>query len=391
MTRPIDAIVLGLSPTGLYASRELARAGLRVLGADAAAGCASRSNTLASCWHIADDDALLQRLADLATGQAQPPLLLPASDRYIAFLGRHAGALRAACLFPDGYDGLYADLLDKQRFHALCLRHGMRVPRVWSVRDRAGLASMAAQIAFPCILKPTLIHRARAALRGNKVLLARTPAELDAAFARVPGDVGGWLVQEVIPGAESHITLFAGYVGRDGEMRQAFTARKLRQYPPGFGSASLAISETCEETAALSSAFARAIGLRGIFGAEFKRDPRDGQLTMIEINPRPTLWFQLVHAAGKRIAEAAWRDLRDVAPAPDRPQRDGVRWRYALKDLTSALFYRRHGDDFVFPPPDLQAAGAHRSAAWAVYDPRDPLPALAEIGVYLEKLWKRRQ
>jgi D-aspartate ligase len=29
------------------------------------------------------------------------------------------------------------------------------------------------------------------------------------------------------------------------------------------------------------------IGYRGIAASEFKRDPRDGQIKLIEINPRP--------------------------------------------------------------------------------------------------------
>jgi len=390
MAGPIDAIVLGLSPTGLYAARELQRAGRRTLGVDSSATCAAHSNALAACWRVGTDEELLQRLMQLGMQQEKPPVLVPANDRYIEFVGRHAAALQPFH-FPDCYAGLADVLLDKLRFHRLCQQHGMAVPGVWEARDRAALTAMAGQIVFPCILKPALIHRARAYLRGSKVVLARTPEELDACLARVPDDVGGWLVQEVIPGAESQITLFAGYASHNGEMQQAFTARKLRQYPPGFGSASLAMSETCAETAALTADFVRAIGFRGIFGAEYKRDPRDGQLKIIEINPRPTLWFQLSHAAGKRIVDAAWRDLRGAAPAPDPAQRDGVLWRYALKDLASALFYRRHRRDFVFPPPDLHAAGPRAAATWAVYDARDPLPALCERLVYLRKWWRERR
>lgn len=391
MPAPVDAIVLGLSPTGLFAARELSRSGRRVLGVDSGPACAARSGALHACWRVAGDEELLQRLTDLGSRQHEPPVLLPANDRYIEFIGRNAAALAHHFLFTDGYTGVAGELLDKRRFHRLCQRHGVAVPGVWEIVDRTALQAMAAQIAFPCIVKPVLIHRARAWLRGRKVVLARTVAELDECLAGVPDDVGGWLVQELIPGAESRITVCAGYVNRDGSLVQAFTARKLRQYPPGFGSASLATSERCAETAAVSADFLRAIGFRGIFGAEFKRDPRDGRLKIIEINPRPTLWFQLSHAAGKRIVDAAWRDLRGVAPGPDPVQRDGVLWRYALKDMASSLFYRRHGDRFVFPSPDLAAAGARTGRTWAVYDWRDPLPALAEPLLYLRKWWQERR
>jgi len=390
MPGPIDAIVLGLSPTGLYVARELHAAGRRTLGVDSDLACGSYSNALAAHWCVGDEE-LLRRLVAWGMDGGGRPVLLPANDRYIEFIGRHAAAFANNFHFSDCYNGLADVLLDKLRFHRLCQRHGMAVPRVWEVRDRAALPTMIGQIVFPCILKPALIHRARAYLRGSKVVLARTPAELQACLARLPDDVGGWLVQEVIPGAESQITLFAGYVSRAGEMLQAFTARKLRQYPPGFGSASLAMSESCAETAALTTDFMRAIGFHGVFGAEFKRDPRDGRLKIIEINPRPTLWFQLSHAAGKRIVETAWDDLSSSTSVPERPQRDGVLWRYAFKDMASWLFYRRHGGDFVLPPPDLRAAGARKARTWAVHDAHDPLPALAEPLLYLRKWWKERR
>jgi predicted ATP-grasp superfamily ATP-dependent carboligase len=221
------------------------------------------------------------------------------------------------------------------------------------------------------------------------VLLARTAQEFARHVEGMPDDLGGWLVQEIIPGAESEITLFGGYMDTAGEPRQAFTGRKLRQYPPGFGSASLVTGEQCAETLALTVDFLRRIGFRGICGAEYKRDPRDGRLKIIEINPRPTLWFQATHDAGKRITEAAVRDLAGGQARADARQDESVRWRYGLKDLASARFYRRDGGRFVFPAPDISSAAGTRVRSWPVFNAADPLPALAEPLGYLRKAWRR--
>ncbi|MEO8671114.1 MAG: hypothetical protein ABI411_07345 [Tahibacter sp.] len=373
----------------MYAVRELARAGGRVLGIDARHGCAQHSNQVQEHWRIADSDELLARLSALRASQSTPPVLLPTSDHYIEFVAQNATTLRDQFRFASCYSDVATVLLDKQQFHQLCQRHGLDTPQVWQAQDRTELDAVIDEICYPCILKPALIHRARVHLRGNKVLLARSRRELIEVFARLPDDVGGWLIQEVIPGTESNITLFAGYVNQAGEMQQAFTARKLRQYPPGFGSASLVESAVCPETARLSIDFLRAIGFRGVCGTEFKRDPRDGRLKIIEINPRPTLWFQLSHDANKRIVEAAWRDLSGLAVPEDRPQREDVQWRYALKDVASAWFYFRHRD-FVFPAPETTASNRAQRKSWAVFDWRDPLPTLAEPLAYLYKsVWGR--
>src|SRR5690606_26939483 len=293
-------------------------------------------------------------LASMRKAQAFDPVLVPTSDVFIEFLMRRAEALAGFRIF-DGYRGVASSLLDKADFHALCRRHGVETPGVWHARDVAELRRLQEEVPVPCILKPVLIHRVKEFMKGEKVLLARTREEYAAHLAGIPGDSGEWLVQEIIPGPESDIALFAGYFDRGGELRESFTARKLRQYPPGFGSASLVSSESSDETHALSTGFLRKIGFKGICGAEFKRDARDGRLKIIEINPRPTLWFQITHDAGKRIVAAAARDMLDMPVVAESPQRGNVCCRYALKDAASARFYARHGEAFVFPPPDVSS------------------------------------
>jgi predicted ATP-grasp superfamily ATP-dependent carboligase len=384
------AIVLGLSPTGLYAVRELARAGIRVVGADAVPTAGAASRLLAQpAWRIADDEELCDLLLAYAASTDVPPVLIPTSDRYIEVIIRHAARLAPHLRFAAAYGGIAAELLDKARFHALCARHRVEMPAMWLLEDGAELAPLLRRVRYPCLLKPQLIHRARAFLRGHKVLVAATPEALTKHVARLPAGVGGWTVQEIIPGAESRITVFAGCFGADGTATQLFTARKLRQYPAGFGSASLAYSTVCTETRERSQNFLRAIGFAGLCGTEFKRDPRDGRLKMIEINPRPTLWFQLAHDSGKRLALAHYCELAGLAPPPDPPQRDGVLWRYALKDFATKLFYARRPRGFAFPPPDVDVRPV-RARSWPVYDRRDPLPALVEPWLYVAKFLRRR-
>jgi D-aspartate ligase len=387
----IDAVVLGSSPTGLYALRELASGGRSVAVADLARGCAFHSRFVRGRGrrHAGPIEGLGAWLSEVADRQAERPLLLPASDVFVEYVLRRHVELGRRFVFADSYRESATHLLDKASFHALCIQHGVATPGVWLAAGGAALAQLGSVVTFPCILKPMLIHHARDFLRGQKVLLAGNIAEFGAQVARIPATSGGWLVQEVIPGPESAITLFGGYIAGDGTPRQAFTGRKLRQYPAGFGSASLVTSEPCDETLRITLDLLVRMGFRGICGAEFKRDPRDGVLKMIEINPRPTLWFQVTHDAGKRIVEAALRDLRDEPPPVEAPQLSDVRWRYCLKDAASAWFYRRQGAQFVFPAPDTGTAQLATRRSWPVFAAGDPLPALAEPVGYLKKVWQR--
>lgn len=385
---PVDVLVLGSSPTGLYALREAARSGLRVGLVDAARGCAFSSRYAA--WGLRLDPAGLRHELGRLASQGPMPLLVPTSDCWIEAVIEGRAETPTLYRSFQCYDERAGQLLDKLQFHDLCKRHGMATPGLWRAEGREALAALADQLPFPCILKPALIHKARDFLRGQKVLLARSRDEYVAQVEAMPAGVGEWFVQEIIPGPESNITLFGGYIATGGEPRQVFTARKLRQYPAGFGSASLVSSEPCDETLATTLAFLAEVGFKGICGAEFKRDPRDGRLKMIEINPRPTLWFQAIHDAGCRVVEAAWRDAAGLEPLAPRAQRRNVRWRYLLKDASSARFYRRT-PDFVFPPPDVAQAKPQGKRSWPVFSPADPLPALAEPLGFLRKFMDRRK
>lgn len=389
MMRSVEIVVLGSSPTGLYALREAAESGLNVALGDVDRGCAFASQHV-STGRVANPAEIGQWIKSLAEAGGAPVMVLPTSDIWIEYLLQQGDQLQAYVKFPEAYRGLASVLLDKSSFHALCAEHGVATPGVWDAEGRDALAALADRIPYPCILKPTLIHRARAYLKGRKVLLARSRDEFMSHLEAMPDGLGSWLVQEIIPGEESRITLFGAYVDREGTIRQPFTARKLRQYPAGFGSASLVSSDPCSETLEISREFLSRIGYRGICGAEFKRDPRDGQLKVIEINPRPTLWFQIAHDAGCRIVDAACRDLAGSEALPDSAQSKDVVWRYLLKDMASARFYRNHGDSFIFRPPDTRiTSGVRRS--WPVFDWSDPVPALAEPLGFLRKAWSRHK
>ena len=390
MIGPADAVVLGSSPTGLYAIREIAGAGLKVALADISKGCAFESR------HVRQvSQSFVGTLEDLETWLIERPatdvlpVLIPTSDFFIEFVMRRFGTLSRTWGLAGSYAGIAERLLDKASFHALCAEHDVATPGVWLAHDRTSLSELVDTVPYPCILKPALIHRAKKFLRGKKVLIAKSADEYAQHLAAIPKDGGSWLVQEIIPGPESEISLFGGYIDSNHEPQQAFTGRKLRQYPAGFGSASLVTSKSCNETLDLSLSFLRAIGFQGVCGTEYKRDPRDGRLKIIEINPRPTLWFQATHDAGKRIVEAAVRDLQSGARITDCEQREDVRWRYGLKDIASGHFYSRHKGDFIFPPPDTSGACTGLKRSWAVYSPDDPLPALSEPFGYLRKAWSR--
>ncbi|WP_319825144.1 hypothetical protein [Thalassovita sp.] len=313
-------------------------------------------------------------------------MLIPTSDQDIDLVIDNADRLSQHFRFQVSYaDGLARQIMDKELFYNLCAAQNVAFPRLWSARKEQ-LPELASQITFPCMIKPSLIQLVKGQMKGRKGWIAQDSNDYLAQQALIPPGAGTLLVQEVVPGPESNITLWCGYLSEQEDQPQ-FTARKLRQYPPGFGSASLVQSQSEPETAQISRRMLTAMGYRGIAAAEFKIDPNTGQLKIIEVNTRPSLWFSVTDKAGSPIILQAYRHLAGLPPLPIAPQRDGVRWRYTSKDLYSSLFYRL--SRFVLPAPNTSIVGPAHSRTFAVFALDDPLPAVAELLYFVRKALRR--
>ena len=381
-TRPTGArppaVVMGLSPTGLYAVRELGRAGIAVTGVASGWQAGNASRYLNDCLNAAAGDARLTALLERFPAQGAKPVLIPTSDEDIAFIAAHKNTLTPRFAIQKSYlDGTAGTMLSKERFYARCDELGIAYPRFWKCSP-ADLLTLKDEVRYPCLIKPSKVHEAKALMAGKKGWVAKDAAAFEKLARDIPLGAGLLLLQEIVPGPESEITLYAAYFDQQGQPRQTFTGRKLRQYPPGFGSASLVCSQQEPETQAIAERLLKAVGYRGIAAAEFKRDQRDGQLKIIEVNARPSLWFSLSTAAGKTLTLAAYHDLSGSGETPpDLPQENGVRWRFAFKDMYSAWFYKTH-PDFVLPAPAIPAATTPPKQVFAVYDANDRSPMMAD-------------
>ena len=152
-------------------------------------------------------------------------------------------------------------------------------------------------------------------------------------------------VSEVIPGGDdSRLWTLGSYRDAAGRPLASFTGRKLRQWPPRFGTARAAESRWDPGLAARCHALLDALGFHGISQVEVKRDHRDGRDYLIEVNPRSWLWVGLATSCGVNLPYACWL-RRGGAPAhvarraPRRAAldaRDASTWRAAPASCAGA-------------------------------------------------------
>lgn len=381
------AIVLQASgPNSLGIIRSLARAGVRVIACDhdpKALGLLSRYATPSLMADpLTEPERFLADLTALARAEGGG-VLFPTHDEAVATIGPHEAEIDAVVRRPWSPWATMSAIIDKGHQHEVARRIGFPVPATVTPADDADIVALARDLRFPVILKPRYSPEFRRRFRAQ-VLEAANPEELrrqwDLAAEYRPQ------LSEVIPGDDSHLWSLGSYRDAEGRPLGSFTGRKLRQWPPRFGTARAAEGHWDADYAARGHALLDALDLHGISQLETKRDLRDGRDYLIEVNPRSWLWIGLATNCGVNLPYLAWRDAIGRPEVQPGGHRSGVRWILATKHLAGSVREIRRGQwtarafASTLRPPVVDG----------VLDPRDPRPALALYGRALRGLGRRR-
>jgi predicted ATP-grasp superfamily ATP-dependent carboligase len=235
--------------------------------------------------------------------------------------------------------------LNKKTFYQCCLSLGIDLPKTFFPATEDEARAAARNLRYPAIVKPVHGYLTRTLLRGKKLVEVHGADELVSWWATMQRWGTDAVLQEVIEGPESNIVVAGLYMDRQSRCKSLFTGRKIRQYPPVYGSGSYMVSEWLPDIADLSIHIAQQLRYHGVCGTEFKWDPRSRSWKLIEVNCRPTLWFALTRAAGVDVIWDAYCDLigRDNGANIGR-QQDGIRWQLLSRDLISSVRLLRAGE-----------------------------------------------
>lgn len=181
------------------------------------------------------------------------------------------------------------------------------------------------------------------------------------------------IYQQFIPGGDD--TLYtAGTVSVNGQLIGCFTGRKVRQFPPNAGQATLAESIEDQKLIEYANRIVRALNYTGIAQIEFKA--WNDELYVIEMNPRSWSWHGLAKQAGVDLPYLLYSTVVQGAAIPSSPATNkvnGVTWYYFLEDLIYNNLL--HGSiSWGEMWRSFQASKAH-----AFFDRNDALPWLIHM------------
>ncbi|HEU4975475.1 MAG TPA: hypothetical protein VFT50_10340 [Baekduia sp.] len=384
---PPGALLLGADYRALGVVRSLGRQGvpaivIREPGEPLAA--TSRYAVRSRAWPAGGEAERLAFLEDLAARQGLAGwALIPSSDETAALVARRHGRLAEHFVHTSPAWEQIQWAYDKRRTHELATRVGVPAPH--TVCPRTPEAAAAAEIAFPAVLKPAIKDV------SNKLTVAKAwrvdgPEELRRRFAEACAfsDPEILMVQELIPGGGEAQLSFAALCD-EGEPLAWLTARRTRQYPADFGRASTFVETVdCPEIVEPSLRLLREIGWSGLIEVEYKRDPRDGVLKLLDMNPRVWGWQSLCGRAGVDFPHLLWRWISGDT-VPPATALAGVGWLRLSTDTPTAMKELLAGR----LPIREYARSLRRPRESAIFAWDDPLPGLSEGPMLVSVLLRR--
>lgn len=326
---------------------------------------------------VSDEPGFLRTV--LALGQRQRAagmrtVVFPTSDRIVKCFSDHREQLAAFFeIYMPSRDAVEASL-DKLAQYRVAERIGVPYPRTYSNGDHARLvADLASGRAVTPLFLKARVPLADHSLARFRRMKLETADDAIRQFAEAESLHVPFVVQEIIPGGDDQLFTLGSTMNARGEFVSAFTGRKLRQMPPGFGICRVGESLPVPIMAELGRRLLAEIGFHGISQVEFKFDARDQKYKLMEVNPRSWSWIGLPIELGADLpwamfCEALGETLPPQVGLP--PQR--WLWISLTHDLERSL---QHRDGF--PLAHLQAG--YERVVEAFYAPDDPAPGLAHF------------
>lgn len=309
-------------------------------------------------------------------------LLIACCDEAIDFLARNRTKLESRFLFDHGDPDMQLSLLDKRDTLKLAQSAGVATPQFWTAGNEDDLAAVRSSVEFPVMVKPIISHEFIRIFGCKLFIIASGFDELAEKVRLSWANNVEVMVIEMIPGPDSQLSSYYTYIGADHQPCFDYTKSVIRRFPVNRGLGCYHRSQWLPETAAAGKKFFQGIGFTGFGNIEFKRDPRDQVLKVIESNARFTSAQELIIRAGAPIDFIYYcRVTGQAAPAFDDYDQELTFW-YGLRDFLAFMEMRRAGSittgqwlRSLFPLKQISP----------LHNMSDPYPSLAALTTRIEK------
>ncbi len=383
----VGAVVIGGDYQGLAIVRSLGRRGIPVCVVDDERSISRFSRYTTNVMRVSDlrsdEGTVAALLAASRRFGLRNWVLFPTRDETVAAISLHREVLSETFRVPTPDWSVIEWAWDKRKTYKLAHALGIPTPRTWFGDElaRGGAIDSEPPFAIKPAIKPRFLEATKA-----KAWRADSHAELHMLLERAAEivDPAELLVQEVVPGNGEHQFAYCGFV-KEGQSIGTMLARRERQHPPQFGRSSTYVATIDDPVLESRSArYLKEIGYYGLVELEYKQDPRDQELKLLDFNARTWGYHSLGARAGVDFPYLLFQDQLGLQTTRCRAT-PGVSWMRLVTDLPTAV---------------VEIAARHLSVRhWlrtlrhldteAVFSREDPLPMLAEIALIPYLMVKR--
>lgn len=309
-------------------------------------------------------------------------VLLTCGDIGIEFVVENHTALSEKYILDIQKPHLQKALLDKQETLRMAKEAGIGFPEFWNIDSLDDIENIADQVNYPAIIKPIHSHLFVKAF-NVKLFKIDSADELRQKASLVVEKGLEFMISELIPGPDTLLSSYYTHIDDDGHALFRFTKRVIRRMPPNFGGACYHATKWLPETAEKGEHFFRSIGFTGIANIEFKKDPRDGELKIIECNARYTAAQELVTRSGMDMSYMIYQFLVNGKGKTGNKQstathfKQNLHYWYPREDFRSFLALSAMGELNFLQWLKSLAHFPKVLPYWSITDPKPSIMALA--------------
>jgi D-aspartate ligase len=241
---------------------------------------------------IESDPTFFEVVDGLAAAQAPKKLiLLGCGDSYVELISKYREEFRENVIAPVVSHAQLLDLIRKDRFYASCRENGIPYPATFIYERQMG-SEYSLGFDCPVIVKPSngVSYWEHPFPGQKKVHQVATRKELDELIDRMyaSGYADSLILQELIPGDDSHMRVLTCYSDQNGKVTLAALGQVLLEEhtPKGIGNHAAILTGAQAPIVKVLTSFLERIGYTGFSNFDIKHDPRDGTYKVFELNAR---------------------------------------------------------------------------------------------------------
>jgi predicted ATP-grasp superfamily ATP-dependent carboligase len=222
------------------------------------------------------------------------PILMPAGDDVLLLATKYRTTLDQTFILSLPPNNTLKTAIDREQTLKLASKLNIPTPKTFTPTSTNELKEINKKLKYPIIIKPRTSGGFRNKF-GQKILKVWSLKQLIKTYTLVNKFFPKPLVQEYIPGGVQNLYSLCTIFNQKHNPLGTFSIKKLHQLIEGVTACGEPIED--KNLTNLSIKILKTLKWIGPAEVEFKKDPRDNTLKLMEINPRPFMWINLpIHA-----------------------------------------------------------------------------------------------